>query len=72
VIAAGSFNLNAQGGGTVTLVSPSKISIDGALAQRRTASFTALVMTFVPEPGTLLLLGGAALALALGGRRRAT
>jgi hypothetical protein len=60
----GSFNLTAKGGGTVTLVSPSKISIDGSIAQRRTASFTTLVLTFVPEPGALLLLAGAALFLA--------
>jgi hypothetical protein len=70
VVAAGSWNLTANGGGTVTLVSPSKISIDGALAQRRTAGFTSLVLTFIPEPGTLFLLGGGAIALALGARRR--
>jgi hypothetical protein len=70
VVAAGSFNLNANGGGTVTLVSPSKISIDGALAQRRTAGFTALVLNFIPEPGTLLLLGAGALGLVLMGSRK--
>jgi hypothetical protein len=70
VIAMGSFNLNAQGGGTVTLVSPSKVSIDGALAQRRTASFTTLVLSFIPEPGTLLLLGAGAVALTFAGRSR--
>jgi hypothetical protein len=69
VMAVGSFNLNAQGAGTVTLVSPSKVSIDGMFAQRRTASFTTLKLTFVPEPGTVLLLGAAAAALALGRRR---
>jgi hypothetical protein len=70
VTAAGSFNLNAQGGGTVTLVSPSKISIDGSLAQRRTAGFTSLVMSFIPEPGTLLLLGAGALGLVFMGTRK--
>jgi hypothetical protein len=70
VTAAGSFALNSQGGGTVTLVSPSKISIDGTLAQRRTAGFTSLVLSFVPEPGTLLLLGAGALGLVLMGSRR--
>ena len=74
VVAAGSFNLNAAGAGTVTLVSPSKISINGALAQRRTAAFTTLKLTFagdvVPEPGTLLLLGAGALGLALVGSRK--
>jgi hypothetical protein len=69
VTAAGSFNLTGNGGGTVTLVSPSLISIDGPLAQRRTAGFTKLVMNFVPEPGTLLLIGAAALALGLYARR---
>src|SRR5262245_28404702 len=70
VVAMGSFNLTAGGGGTVTLVAPSLISIDGALAQRRNASFTAIVMSFVPEPGTLLLLGAGALGLVLMGTRK--
>ncbi len=76
VVAMGSFNLSASGGGTVTLVSPSKISIDGVLAQRRTASFTALILSFaggsphVPEPGALLLLGAGAAGLLLVGRRK--
>ena len=69
VTVQGSFNLTAaQGFGTVTLVSPSKISIDGTLLQRRTVTFTKLAMSFVPEPGTLLLLGAAG-ALSLAGRR---
>jgi PEP-CTERM motif len=72
VMAVGSFNLTAGGGGTVTLVSPTKVDIDGSLAQRRTASFTTLKLTFagVPEPGTLLLLGAGALGLALVGSRK--
>ena len=70
VTAAGSFNLTAMGGGTVTLVSPSKVSIDGAFTQRRTASFTKLVLSFVPEPSALILLGGAAVALRLVIRRQ--
>jgi hypothetical protein len=70
VMAAGSFNLASGGAGTVTLVSPTKIDIDGSLAQRRTASFTTLKLTFgVPEPSTLLLLGAAAAALVLARRR---
>jgi hypothetical protein len=64
VVAMGSFGLTAMGGGTVALVSPSKVSVDGIYAQRRTASFTKLALSFLPEPGTLLLLGGAALAVA--------
>jgi hypothetical protein len=75
VVAMGSFNLNASGAGTVTLVSPSKISINGSLAMRRTASFTSLIMSFTganhaPEPGTLLLLGAGAAGLVLVGSRK--
>jgi len=70
VSAMGSFALTANGGGTVTLVSPTKISIDCSLAQRRTAGFTSLKMFFVPEPGTLLLLGAGALGLVLVGSRK--
>jgi hypothetical protein len=70
VVAMGSFNLTSMGGGTVTLVSPSLVSIDGALAQRRTAGFTSLSLSFVPEPATLLLLAAGALGLALMGSRK--
>jgi hypothetical protein len=69
VTTMGSFSLTAQGGGMVTLISPSKISIDGPASQRRTVGVTRLMLSFVPEPGSLLLLAGAALALASAGRR---
>jgi hypothetical protein len=49
VVAMGSI-VSAGGLRTVTLVAPSKISIDGPLSQRRTASFTTLRLTFLPEP----------------------
>ena len=64
----GSFNLTAHGGGTVTLVSPTKISIDGRLAQRRTVSVTSLKLHFVPEPASLPLIGAGAAALLLRAR----
>jgi len=68
VVAMGSFNLTALGGGTVTLVSPSKVSIDGTFS-RRTVGLATLTLSFVPEPGTLLLLAAAGAALALHGAR---
>jgi hypothetical protein len=70
VTASGSFNLTSNGAGMVTLVSPSIVDIDGPLAQRRTAAFTSIVLNFVPEPGTLLLLGAGALGLVLMGSRK--
>jgi hypothetical protein len=70
VTAMGSFALSGMGGGTVMLVSPTKVSIDGPLAQRRSASFTTLKLTFVPEPSVLLLLAAAGASLALVWRRR--
>jgi len=69
VVAMGSFNLTGFGGGNVLLVSPSKVSIDGSLAQRRTASFTSLQLNFVPEPSALLLLTATLAAFARAGRK---
>jgi hypothetical protein len=66
----GSFNLTAMGGGSVLLVSPTRITIDGALAQSRGVFFTTLQLQFVPEPGALLLLGAGGLALLSIARRR--
>jgi hypothetical protein len=57
-----------HGDGWVTLVSPSKISIDGALAQRRSVTFSTLRLVF-PEPETWLLLAAAALGMGLIARR---
>ena len=71
VTVKGSFNLTANGGGTVTLVAPSKLSANCALLQTRSMlSITSLKLTFVPEPGALLLLASAAGVLAYAARRR--
>jgi hypothetical protein len=70
VTAAGSWALTAGGGGTVTLVAPIKISIDGGLAHSRRAMFATLKLYFVPEPSTLLLLTAGAVGLALVGFRK--
>jgi hypothetical protein len=70
ISAMGSFMLTSMGGGTVTLVSPTRIAIDGPLAQRRAASFTTLHLTFVPEPQAMALLLLAAGALVMVTRRR--
>jgi hypothetical protein len=69
VTVTGSFNLDAAGAGTVTLVSPTRIHLGGPLVQRDSVSVTTLKLTFVPEPGTLLLLGASALTLGLAWRR---
>ena len=69
VTAMGSFNLDAAGAGTVTLVSPTRIHLGGPLAQRDSVSITTLKLNFVPEPGTLLLLGAGLSALGLVWRR---
>jgi hypothetical protein len=70
VVAMGSFDLDAAGNGTVTLVSPSRISSHGDLSQRRTVTFTTLTLVF-PEPGAWLLLGASALGLLLARKRAA-
>jgi hypothetical protein len=65
--AMGSNGLTILGGGTLVLVTPIKIitNIAGTLA-----AFGVLTLTYVPEPGTLLLLGMGVAGLAALGRRR--
>jgi hypothetical protein len=73
--AMGSFSLTGHGGGTITLVSPARLSVAGVGlggVERSNVGFVANTLTlhFVPEPGALLLLGAGGLMLALAGRRR--
>jgi hypothetical protein len=71
VVAMGSFDLTSHGGGSVTLVSPSRITVSSApLFQNSILTLASLKLVFVPEPGTLLLLVGAGLALWGFDRRR--
>jgi hypothetical protein len=58
---------SASGVGTVTLISPLRV-ITG-LGFLLPAS-TRQILTFVPEPGTLLLLGSGVIGLAIAGRKR--
>jgi len=69
--AMGSFDLTAQGGGTVQLVSPTKIQVtfEAPFLKRNTVSLSTLKLSFVPEPGAALLVGAAALALLRAGAR---
>jgi hypothetical protein len=65
--AMGSNGLTPGGQGTLVLVAPVKI-IDGLVGY--TGAFGVLTLTYVPEPGTLLLLGLGVAALAAAGHRR--
>jgi hypothetical protein len=60
--------LTPGGGGTLTLVSPGRVIVSTG---NRLPVIGTLVLNYVPEPGTLLLLGSGALGLAILGRRRA-
>ena len=66
-MATGANGLTAAGAGTLVLVTPSKImtNIAGNLA-----AFSVLTLTYVPEPGSVLLVAAAVATLAVLGRRR--
>ena len=60
--------LSASLPGTVTVIAPLRIDT-GAIAGRLPGA-TVAVFTFVPEPGTMLLLVSGAVGLVVIGRRR--
>jgi hypothetical protein len=65
--AMGTNNLTANGAGTLTLVTPLVI---GTVPASAPVIFGELQLTYVPEPGTALLLTWGVVSLALAGRRR--
>ena len=60
---------SSQGGGQITLVTPYEIIITGAAPDHQ-IGYAKLVLSFAPEPGTLLLIPAAVAGLVLLGFRR--
>lgn len=60
VVTAGSFMLDSSGAGTVTLVAPTRFTVQSSLPYRSNVALTRLTLHFVPEPGAWLLLLAAA------------
>jgi hypothetical protein len=67
LVGTGVDNRTAGGAGTLVLVSPTNVSL-GVLGSL--AAIATLTITYVPEPGTLLLLGAGVAGLAAIGRKR--
>jgi hypothetical protein len=67
LVGTGVDNRTAGGAGTLVLVSPTNVSL-GVLGNL--AAIATLTLTYVPEPGTLLLLGAGVAGLAAIGRKR--
>lgn len=70
-VGMGSFALTADGGGTITLVAPTRIHVLGGSGGRTIAGFDRLTLHFVPEPRALALLAMSVLALSALRRRAA-